>query len=432
MAQIRSGWLTILPSGRWYLQGVNKYKIPGLYKQKRLLAKLGPDSIQKPIHLGAPPQQPHRVRTKVYWAVSNDRLTIGPIVGIMTVGDGTTFKGNRENFKDIIHSGRLLGALVYVFTPRGIDWEKKRIQGYLYNQEHDSWLEVVMPFPHVVYNRVPTRKLETKDEVKQTLDQLARLENVTLFNRHFFNKHTLFQILEKKPEIRQYLPDTKVLSTYTQFRSFAMQHRFVYLKPTLGKAGKGIMRVERRNSHWRLRRVHEQKSITRHFLKLDDLWRNVKQKTRGSRYIIQQGIQLAQYKKRPFDVRVLIQKDGSGEWGVTGVGIRRAGANSITTHVPRGGSILPTTKVLQDLFKDQADEVYQHIELTALTIARILNEEIDDLAEMSMDLGLTSEGKLWFFEANAKPEKFDEPSIRRSSLANLIHYSQYVSAFMAQ
>ncbi|MGD8188409.1 YheC/YheD family protein [Brevibacillus ginsengisoli] len=431
MAQIRSGWLTILPSGRWYLQGVNKAIITGLNKQKRLLAKLGPDSIQKPIQLGAPPQQPHRVRTKVYWAVSNDQLTIGPIVGIMTVGDGSSFRGNRDNFKDIIHSGKRLGALVYVFTPSGINWEKKRIQAFLYNEEYDSWVESVMPFPHVVYNRVPTRKLETKDEVKQTLNQLAKLENVTLFNRHFFNKRTLFQILEKKPEIQEYLPDTKVLSTYAQFQAFAKQHPFIYLKPTRGKAGKGIMRVEQRKSGWKLRCVNEQNSTTRHFHKLADLWRNVILRTRGNRYIIQQGIQLAHYKKRPFDVRVLIQKGGSGEWGVTGIGIRRAGANSITTHVPRGGSILPTTKVLQALFKEQADEIYQHIEQTALSIARLLNEEIEDLAEMSMDLGLTEEGKLWFFEANAKPEKFDEPTIRRSSLANLIYYSQYVSAFMA-
>lgn len=432
MAHIRSGWLTILPSGRWYLQGVKKYKIPGLYKQKRLLADLGPDSIQKPIYLGAPPAQPCRIRTKVFWAMSNDRLTIGPIVGIMTVGDGISFKGNRENFKDIIHSGKRLGALVYVFTPGGIDWEKKQIQGFLYDEEHDRWLESVMPFPHVVYNRVPTRKSETRIEVKHTLDLLSELENVTLFNRHFFNKHTLFQILEKNPEIRQYLPETMALSNYTQFRSFAMQHPFVYLKPTLGKAGKGIMRVERRQQRWRLRRVYEQKSIVSQFQRLDDLWRKVKQKTRGHRYILQQGIELAHYKRRPFDVRVLIQKNGSGEWGITGVGIRRAGANSITTHVPRGGSILPTDKVLQAIFKERADEVYQHIEQTALAIARILNDEIDDLAEMSMDLGLTAEGKLWFFEANAKPEKFDEPTIRRSSLANLIHYSQYVSAFVAQ
>lgn len=430
MAQIRSGWLSILPSGRWYLQGVRKYKLPGLIKRTRLLAYLGPDFLQKPIILGPPPLEPNRIRTKVFWTISNDRLMIGPIVGILTVGEGITFKGNRENFKDIFLSGKRLGALVYVFTPSGIDWERKRIQGFLYDEEQDTWIESTMPFPHVVYNRVPNRKSETKSEVKQTLDLFSELQNVTLFNRHFFNKHTLFQILEKKPEVCDFLPETQVLQSFTQFREFALRHPFIYLKPTLGKAGKGIMRVERRKHLWRLSQVYEQKSITRSFYRLREVWNEILPKMRQQRYLIQQGIQLAQYKKRPFDARVLIQKDGSGEWAVTGVGIRRAGANSITTHVPRGGSILPTSKVLQELFLEQADEIYQNIEHTALLIARILNEEIDGLAEMSMDLGLTADGKIWFFEANAKPEKFDEPAIRRSSLANLIYYSQYVSSFV--
>jgi len=83
--------------------------------------------------------------------------------------------------------------------------------------------------------------------------------------------------------------------------------------------------------------------------------------------------------------------------------------------------------VLSELFQEQAEAVRQQVEKTALTIAAALNEKIEHLAEMSMDLGLTSEGKLWFFEANAKPEKFDEPNIRKGSLSNLIRYSQYVS-----
>lgn len=429
MAQIRSGWLTILPSGRWYLQGLKKYKLAGIIKRERLLARIGPDLLKKPVYISAPPTEDNRFRTKVYWALSNDHLTIGPIVGILTVGEGNAFKGNRENFKDIILTGKSLGALVYVFSPSGIDWDKKRIKAYLYNEQEDNWVESVMPFPHVVYNRVPTRKSETKSEVKQTLDQLSSLTNVTLFNRHFFNKHTLFQILEKRHEVTDFLPDTQVLTTFSQFRSFAMNHPFVYLKPTLGKAGKGIMRLDRHLQRWRLRRVSDQEAITQYFVKLDQVWKSIRQQTKTNRYIIQQGIQLAKYKNRPFDVRVLIQKDGSGEWGITGVGIRRAGAKSITTHVPRGGSILPTTKVLTALFQERAEEIYRRVEETALTIAHVLNDEIEDLAEMSMDLGLTPEGKLYFFEANAKPEKFDEPAIRSSSLANLIYYSQYVSAF---
>ena len=187
------------------------------------------------------------------------------------------------------------------------------------------------------------------------------------------------------------------------------------------------MRIEYKNDGWRLQRLKEQKAVTRRFSNLDDLWKHVKSHVRQQRYIMQQGIRRARFNGKPFDVRVLVQKDGKGEWGVTGVGIRRSGSQSITTHVPRGGSIHSLSSVLQSLFKADPEKMENSIHETALAIARALNEEISDLAEMSMDLGLTEDGSLWFFEANAKPEKFDEPSIRRLSLSNLIHYAQYVS-----
>ncbi|MNE78462.1 hypothetical protein D3C80_1748710 [compost metagenome] len=46
---------------------------------------------------------------------------------------------------------------------------------------------------------------------------------------------------------------------------------------------------------------------------------------------------------------------------------------------------------------------------------------------MSMDLGIDTEGSMWFFEANAKPMKFDEPHIRKKSLERIFQFSHYLS-----
>ena len=47
---------------------------------------------------------------------------------------------------------------------------------------------------------------------------------------------------------------------------------------------------------------------------------------------------LIRYQQRPCDFRILIQKDHQGIWQVTGIGVRVAGKNAISTHVPMGGS----------------------------------------------------------------------------------------------
>ncbi|MBO8163680.1 MAG: YheC/YheD family protein [Brevibacillus sp.] len=436
MRQTCSGWLTIHPSGRWYLQAPKEQLRPLLTTRRRkwITAKLGPFSVKKRICIGAAPSPSIRgcIRIRVRWSYGNQQLTMGPLIGILTVSDGSGFRGNRENFKDIFLSGKRLGGLVFVLTPESINWTRKVVRGYLYDEKLDTWTEHLLPFPHVVYNRIPTRKLERKSGVSLTLKQLSSIENVTFFNPSFFNKHVLFRMLEKTPEVRDSLPETAKLESLAQLKSFTSRHPFVYLKPVLGKAGEGIMRLEKVKRRWRLRRVHEQKAMTYFFPSISKVWTFLRKQTKGKRYILQQGIPLARYRGRPFDVRVLVQKNGSGQWGVTGVGIRQAGANSITTHVPRGGTIQSTDKVLSQLFGEQAEEVRKQVEQTALSIAATLNEKIKNLAEMSMDLGLTKEGKLWFFEANAKPEKFDEPSIRKGSLSNLIRYSQYVSRLMGE
>lgn len=425
MPQQRSGWLTILPSGKWFMQ-IPRQTL-ALRGRKPLIASLGPFSHHKRLHVGTPSPQPGRIRTRINWQLVNDSLKLGPLLGILTVGEGSVFLGNRDNFRDISMSGKKWGALVYVFTPQGINWEKKKVRGFLYNSKLDTWQEMIMPFPHVVYNRIPTRRAERRPDVRRALTRINNLPNVTLFNRCFFDKHELFQILGGYPEVQACLPDTKKLDTLAHFRTFCSEHQYVYLKPVRGKAGEGIMRIEYKNQAWQLQRLKEQRAITRRFVNLDDVWRHVKGHVRQQKYIIQQGIRRALYEGKPFDVRVLVQKNGEGEWGVTGVGIRRSGSQSITTHVPRGGSIHSLSSVLMALFKNESEHVEAQIHQNVLMIARALNEEIKDLAEMSMDLGLTENGELWFFEANAKPEKFDEPSIRRLSLSNLIHYAQHVS-----
>ncbi|MNJ68961.1 Endospore coat-associated protein YheD [compost metagenome] len=64
----------------------------------------------------------------------------------------------------------------------------------------------------------------------------------------------------------------------------------------------------------------------------------------------------------------------------------------------------------------------------ALLIARQIEKGTGyTLGEMSMDLGIDKEGNIWFFEANAKPMKFDEPHIRKKSLERIFQFSQYLS-----
>jgi len=357
-----------------------------------------------------------------------------PVLAILTVkNDRRQFRGNVDNFVDLIRTGNALGADVYVVTAADLSLTAKQVHGYRYNFEKKRWSRELVPAPHVIYNRVPYRKMELQPDVQQTLQAVSRSKSLSMFNPSFFNKWTLFEWLNQSRESRPFIPETLQLSSAQELDRMLREHDFVYLKPVKGKAGRGIMRLERRAVKGQqaeyLLLMQDDKQMNRFaHNSLDALWQQVSEHRGAKEYIVQQGITLSRFKQRNYDLRALVQKTGRGRWAVTGIGARVAGRRSITTHVPRGGSIDDPLKLLTQAFgQTEAKRLLKRVQQTALKLAAHIESASGHLlGEMSMDLGIDTSGRIWFFEANSKPMKFDEPHIRQKSLERIIRYSLYL------
>lgn len=356
-----------------------------------------------------------------------------PTLAILTVADEVRmFRGNQNNFVDLILMGESVGVDVYVVTAQELTLTESVITGYRYDKKNQKWNRSPVPFPSVIYNRIPSREDELNEIVALKIKECIKHPYVQLFNPYFFNKWTLFRWLKQSKTTKKFIPTTQKYSPKLKLYRFIKTHPLVYLKPESGKAGKGIMRVQRiTNKKYRyLLTIQESKRSHRFFYqKLASLKTKINQYTGMEPYIVQQGIHLATYMNRPYDLRVLVQKNMKGKWVLTGIGARVAGEKSITTHVPRGGKIDDPKKVLAYSFgQDMSVKVLNRIKKTSLIIARQIEKSSKHrLGEMSMDLGLDSSKKLWFFEANAKPMKFDEPHIREKSLKRILEYSIYLN-----
>nr|WP_209851276.1 YheC/YheD family protein [Paenibacillus sediminis] len=342
------------------------------------------------------------------------------------------FRGNRTNFVDILKTGKDLGFLVYVVTVKDLILSGPRILGYSYSSEDQIWHPQWFPLPNVIYNRIPQRSDEMRPEVKKKLEECINHPSIQLFNPFFFNKWTLFEWLKKSNSTHHLVPLTKRLRSSTTIEKMLTSHSYLYLKPESGKAGKGIMMIKYqtdRKMPYRLKIQNHKNSTTYETARVTKLWSRIKKEAGSSPYIIQQGIELSSIQNRPFDLRVLVQKNVRGRWGVTGVGARQAGKSSITTHVPRGGSIEDPEKLLNTLFgQDTMRTIMNRVKSNSLLIAYQIEKAAGyPLGEMSIDLGVDGEGDIWFFEANSKPMKFDEPQIRKRSLERIFQYCQFLA-----
>jgi hypothetical protein len=361
---------------------------------------------------------------------------LSPVIAILTMDSKRRmFRGNEENFLDIARAGQDAGIMVYVTTTNHLKLSERRILGYIYDFEQNKWEPQMLPLPDVIYNRIPTRKDEMTPEVQQVLQTCLKRRRIHIFNPSFFNKWTLFEWLSKAKKTKRFIPITKQLTSSRQLAQLLRMHSTLYLKPDHGKAGKGIMKVQRvpvripKGSLYRLTIQEQKRSQTMQFADLASIWNEIKQYIDDEEYIVQQGIPLSSYKNRPFDLRVLLQKNGKGIWTITGVGARVAGKQAITTHVPKGGSIDDPAKLLDATFGQSiAKNLMQRVKKATLMIAKQIEKKSGhSLGEMSLDLGIDTSGNIWFFEANSKPMKFDEPDIRKKSLERTIEYCIYLS-----
>lgn len=384
--------------------------------------------MEIPISLN-PPRDINHVLPIRLQKQKDGKILGGPFIAILSSDSRSPFSGNHYNFRDIIKMGRKMGVTVYVTTPKLLAHSGTTVKGYIldHRTRKIKWIPTILPKPNVIYNRIPNRKTEKQPNVKAVINRIQT--SIPMFNPHFFDKWTLYKQLSTDEVCKKYLPTTIKADQESVLSTILASHSSIMLKPIEGKAGIGMMRVTKKDNGYELIIQTTNQKKRWELSTIKDVWQIIYPYLQRRAYLAQQHISLAQYGNRPFDVRMLFQKNMNGKWGLTGVGIRVAGEKAITTHVPMGGRIESCSTVLTSVFGEQeAIKLREKLEKIGIMIAKTIEKKQGhQLGEMSMDIGLDKNGRPWFFEANAKPMKFDEPEIRELSLQRLIQYSLYLS-----
>lgn len=421
------GWIAYHPIDRNWSLFIAKEETLWPFTLETTLLKIGKWKGEFRLLYGEPDGE--FISTKVLIRTSGDEIEIGPLIGILTVEGKKNFKGIRSNFIDLIETGRKMGAFVYVVPIENINVKKNSVTGFIYYPQKKKWIKETLPFPHVFYNRIPNRKSEEQEYVQQGLQHLNSLKKTSLFNPCFFDKASLYETLRHHPKLFSNIPETRLFHGISDLQIMLHKYPFIYLKPLKGMAGKGIFRLEKLNDGYVLKFQQGKELLQRQFNDQANLYSYLQEDCQNP-YLIQQGIPLACYQDKIFDFRLLMQKNGLDQWVLTGIGIRQSGEGNITTHVPRGGSVQSPSTLLPLVFPQlSVGKILQKLEGMAHMVSQSLEKKWPSLGEVSMDIGLDDNGHLWFFEANSKPGKFDEPEIRKRSLENLIQYARYCAGF---
>jgi glutathione synthase/RimK-type ligase-like ATP-grasp enzyme len=195
----------------------------------------------------------------------------------------------------------------------------------------------------------------------------------------------------------------------------------VYIKPAHGSLGLNIIRAKRKSDGQVLyqEKVKEGsrngtsgsvsmflKKFAARFLK--------------GKYVIQETLYLMTFQNRPFDIRLVLQKDSSGQWKRTKTFCRVAQAGEITSNLSTGGDAITVKQLLQDVLRDtkRVDRAMKEIRKIAAEVPVVIEREVGStIGELGLDLGLDTRGRVWVIEINSKPWK--KPNIEESEFPEI-------------
>jgi hypothetical protein len=175
--------------------------------------------------------------------------------------------------------------------------------------------------------------------------------------------------------------------------------------------------------------------VTTQFRQPESLYRFVKKYAPKRIYMMQQGIQLMKYEGSATDFRVHLHKNGRGKWEVVGIGAKVAGDGAVTTHVHNGGRVVGGDTVLREWYGSQFPEMRAKLEDVAICVATRMEGMLQGpCGEWGLDIGLDEEGRVWIFEANAKPGRaiFRHPDLReagRIGANRVIEYAAFLAGY---
>ncbi len=319
---------------------------------------------------------------------------IGIILDLAIMQNAIRGRESYEHIEQYVVTGKKLGMEPVFFHPTDVNFHKGTVRGYVWKES--KLKPKRCPIPAVMHNRVLSGNPRVRSDLKR-LSKKGKMFNGIVVR----NKERVHHLFWKNPELRKYLPETARFSQSTM-RAMLDRYPLIYVKPAIGSVGIGVVRIERQGDRFHFFSSKKRRVYTRARLEAELMkW------VGGRRFLIQQGISLATYDGRTFDIRVSVQKDGTREWRVSGMVAKVANPKNKLSNLSRGGEAVAIDKVLARLFdEDTIQKVKEQIEHAAIRLARQYGRHFSSLADLGLDMGIDKKGNPYLIEANVRDQRY--------------------------
>lgn len=220
------------------------------------------------------------------------------------------------------------------------------------------------------------------------------------------SKWTKTAVLLRSKKLQPYIPETRRWS-FPVFSRMLRKYDMVYVKPVHGSFGRGVMRARIKENNRSVRYEYHYEKQRRKYTSLRKLYAAMNRKKLKKAYLVQKGIPLLKWDKRPFDVRVMVQRTATKPWKATGIIGRLAHPQRVVTNYHSQGTPLPIELLLKPyLTRTQRMRYKSILKRLSLHAAKKLQSKFKGLRQIGVDIGIDQTFHPWILEANTSPDPY--------------------------
>lgn len=366
--------------------------------------------------------------------VNENEIILGPFIGLLAATTDDKLAKHLTGLLAYVKDYRQIGGAIIVFSLQGVKKEELQIDGYLYHPGTKRWSKGVYPYPAALFSIVEVSMTKDWRLFRATMDHFRQIMGDRLFNHPLFNKWEAHQWLGRKPEFAAHLPETIEYRKPDDVTRMLQKHQSVYLKPTWGRLGLGVMEVSLQNKGSlliRFRKNRQNKQVLCKTFREFTIF--AKKHLKARRYVIQQTVALLRKDGRIVDFRLILLKNQHGEWEDAGLYSRSGGKHSVISNISAGGNAgwgIATLKLLLRLTDAQADQMRQKMIDLGLAIADTLQMEGIHCGNLGFDFAVDPMQRIWLLEIN---NQNPDPLIaRRAGKNELFFYALKMNMLYAK
>lgn len=318
----------------------------------------------------------------------------------------------------------------YRFLPSSINPLTHKVHGKKYDSTLQHWVNSEFPIPSLIYDRCFYGDDEHSKQCKPIVSWLKNREDITFLGYGLPNKLELFHTL-KNSLLSPYLPLSQSINEINMVLNELNNQKKLIIKPINGSQGYGIYYLKKIEKNFHVKTEKNRKIISRIFPNEVKLTTWLQALIRQRSYLLQPYLELTNSEQRPFDIRILLQKNEQGDWIERGKGVRSGNAGGILSNLHAGGSVIDFDSWSSGLSKAQKEYICDELNFITANLPGCLEKELLPLFEIGLDIGVTKNGALWILDVNSKPGRKvllkTQPDLKEALYLAPLLYGKYLS-----